>query len=165
MSTIVWNREGVVENDRWIAGPDAGIEESPFVSLDEALEIAATGGTGIGVIIAPGDDAARLATIVDRLAIVALDFPAFNDGRAFSHAALLRERLGYAGEIRAVGAVLLDQVPFMLRVGIDSVETAHEPTARRLTEMRLPGIDLHYQPSARPSVPTNTYSWRRRAAG
>ena len=161
MSTIVWNREGVVENDRWATNGD----ESPFVGIDEALELAATGGSDIGVIVTPADDVARLATIIDRLSIVAVDFPAFNDGRAFSHATLLRERLGYSGEIRAVGAVLLDQVPFMLRVGIDSVETAHEPTARRLTEMRLPGIDLHYQPAARSAEPTNTYSWRRRAAG
>lgn len=161
MSTIVWNREGVVEDDRW-----ATIEgESAFVSMDEALELAATGGREIGVLVEPADDPARLKPVLGRLAIIALDFPAFNDGRAFSHATLLRDRLGYTGEIRGVGAVLLDQVPFMLRVGIDSVETAHEPTARRLTEMRLPGVDLHYQPAALPAEPTNTYSWRRRAAG
>ncbi|TDH36302.1 DUF934 domain-containing protein [Pseudohoeflea suaedae] len=160
MSTIVWNREGVVEDDRW-----ATVEgESAFVSMDEALELAATGGREIGVLVEPADDPARLKPILDRLAIIALDFPAFNDGRAFSHAALLRDRLGYGGEIRGVGDVLLDQVPFMLRVGIDSVETAHEPTARRLTEMRLPGVDLHYQPAALKAEPTNTYSWRRRAA-
>lgn len=161
MSTIVWNREGVVENDRWATDG----ENSAFVSLDEAMELAATGGSDIGVLVEPADDVTRLEAILDRLAIIALDFPAFNDGRAFSHATLLRERLGYEGEIRAVGAVLLDQVPFMLRVGIDSVETDHEPTARRLTEMRLPGIDLHYQPAAQPAAPTNTYSWRRRAVG
>ena len=161
MSTIVWNREGVVEDDRWASNG----EESAFVSVDEAMELAATGGSDIGVLVEPADDVSRLEAILDRLAIVALDFPAFNDGRAFSQATLLRDRLGYEGEIRAVGAVLLDQVPFMLRVGIDSVETGHEPTARRLTEMRLPGVDLHYQPAALPAEPTNTYSWRRRAAG
>ena len=52
MSTIVWNREGVVEDDRW-----ATIEgESAFVSMDEALELAATGGREIGVLVEPADD-------------------------------------------------------------------------------------------------------------
>ena len=56
MSTIVWNREGVVEEDRW-----ATIEgESAFVSMDEALELAATGGREIGVLVEPADDHARL---------------------------------------------------------------------------------------------------------
>ena len=47
-----------------------------------------------------------------------------------------------------MGTVLLDQVPLMLRTGFDSFEVSHAPTIARLTENRLPGIDLHYQPSA-----------------
>lgn len=51
---------------------------------------------------------------------VAIDFPAFTDGRGYTSARLLRTRLGYRGELRAVGEVLRDQHFFMKRCGIDS---------------------------------------------
>jgi uncharacterized protein (DUF934 family) len=95
------------------------------------------------------------------VALVAVAFPAFNDGRSFSHASLLRSRLGFAGEIRAVGDVLIDQIPLMLRCGIDSFAVTNATAIKRLSEGRLPGIDNHYQPTAKPSANTNSYSWRR----
>ena len=156
--SMIWNEDGVVTNDRW----QVGVGEGLFLGLDDALLAAENGANEIAVQIEPGDDVAALVPILDRLVIVALNFPAFSDGRGFSHASLLRERLGYTGEIRARGAVLLDQVPFMLRVGITSVETAHDPTADRLSQMRLPGISLHYQPSVRKTRVEGGYSWRRR---
>lgn len=54
--------------------------------------------------------------------LIALDFPAFKDGRCYSHARLLRERYDYQGELRAVGDVLRDQLFFMKRCGIDSFQ-------------------------------------------
>ncbi len=54
--------------------------------------------------------------------MIALEFPAFKDGRAYSHARLLRERFGFQGELRAVGDVLLEQLHFMQRVGFDAFE-------------------------------------------
>lgn len=153
--SLIWNEEGVVVEDRW--------SEGEFLSLAEAKAAADGGADEIAVRIEPADDVRCLAGYLDRLAIVAVHFPSFNDGRAFSQASLLRDRMGYGGEIRAVGAVLLDQVPFMLRVGVTSVETGDEPTARRLTEMRLPGIELHCQPTAKSNGSNGeAYSWRRR---
>lgn len=154
--TFLWNANGPIENDPW-TGEDG---ERPLLSLTAALE---SNAEVLGVLIEPADDVRRLAPILDRIALVAVNFPAFNDGRAFSHATLLRERLGYEGEIRAVGAVLLDQVPLMLRVGISSVAVTHEPTIRRLKERNLPGIGLHYQPTVVEGRAGETYSWRRRA--
>ncbi len=58
--------------------------------------------------------------------LVALEFPAFKDGRAFSYARLLRERFAFAGEIRAVGDVLRDQLFFMHRCGFDAFEVKNE---------------------------------------
>ena len=52
----------------------------------------------------------------------ALDFPQFTDGRAFSQARVLRHRLGFEGELRALGNVLVDQAAFMTRCGIDAFE-------------------------------------------
>ena len=73
-----------------------------------------------------GPDEAHL----DRLAVVALVFPSFRDGRAYSQARLLRERHNYRGELRATGQVLRDQFLFMLRAGFDSFEVKKIPVSR-----------------------------------
>jgi uncharacterized protein (DUF934 family) len=57
---------------------------------------------------------------LERAPLVAIEFPKFGDGRGYSSARLLRDRLGYRGELRAVGDVLRDQLFYMHRVGIDS---------------------------------------------
>lgn len=69
--------------------------------------------------IEPGDDARALLPHLDRLALVEVNFPAYTDGRGYSAARILREH-GYAGELRAVGDVLLDQLSHMRRCGFDS---------------------------------------------
>jgi uncharacterized protein (DUF934 family) len=74
----------------------------------------------VGVLLGPADDPAALAVDVDRLALIAVDFPHFTDGRGYSTARLLRERYGYQGELRAVGDVLRDQVFYLKRVGFDA---------------------------------------------
>lgn len=68
------------------------------------------------------EDIEALGEVVRRFDAVILEFPEFKDGRAYSQARVLRERLGYAGEIRARGAVLCDQALFMLRAGFDALE-------------------------------------------
>jgi len=158
--TVIWTQNGIVENDPWISGE---AEVAPrLLSLVDALEHAQDNAP-FGVVLQPADDVRRLVPILDRVAIVALTFPAFSDGRAFSQAMLLRQRLDYAGALRAVGTVLLDQVPLMLRTGFDSFEVDHAPTLKRLVEKRLPGINLHYQPAADQAEGVPGYSWRRSA--
>ncbi|MBC7280476.1 DUF934 domain-containing protein [Hoeflea sp.] len=158
--TVIWTKIGIVENDPWAAG-DA--EEAPkLLPLADALAHAQDNAP-FGVVLQPADDVMALAPLLDQVAIIALSFPAFSDGRAFSQAALLRQRLGYTGELRAVGAVLLDQVPLMLRTGFDSFAVSHAPTIARLTENWLPGIDLHYQPAVDRTEQGQGYSWRRTA--
>lgn len=158
--TVIWTQNGIVENDPWVSHAP---EDAPkLLPLAEALEHAQDN-AAFGVLLQPADDVRKLEPILGRLAIVALTFPAFSDGRGFSQAMLLRQRLGYTGELRAVGTVLLDQVPLMLRTGFDSFEVEHAPTIRRLSEKRLPGIDLHYQPAADTAAETTGYSWRRTA--
>ena len=165
--TKIWNESGFVTDDPWIIETEetkAGSNEKAIVSLDHFLAKVAEGDeTGLGVLINPADDVRRLEGHLDRLALVAVAFPAFNDGRAFSHASLLRSRLHFTGEVRAVGDVLIDQVPLMLRCGVDSFTVTNATALKRLAENRLPGIDNHYQPTARPSGDAGSYSWRRRA--
>jgi uncharacterized protein (DUF934 family) len=67
---------------------------------------------------------AELAPYLDRLALVALVFPNFKDGRAYSQARLLRERYGYHGEMRATGQILRDQFLFLVRAGFDVLDVA-----------------------------------------
>jgi uncharacterized protein (DUF934 family) len=75
-----------------------------------------------GVVWPNNRDVDDLVPHLDRLAVVALVFPTFRDGRAYSQARLLRERFLYRGELRATGQVLRDQFVFMLRAGFDAFE-------------------------------------------
>ncbi|MCT7665553.1 DUF934 domain-containing protein [Shinella kummerowiae] len=165
--TKIWNESGFVTDDPWIIETDetkAGSNEKAILGLDDFLaKVSGTDETELGVLINPADDVRKLEGHLDRLALVAVAFPAFNDGRAFSHASLLRTRLGFSREVRAVGDVLIDQIPLMLRCGIDSFAVTNATALKRLAENRLPGIDNHYQPTARPSEEVGSYSWRRRA--
>lgn len=80
----------------------------------------------------PNDrDVSALASHLAGLAAIALDFPNFRDGRAYSQARQLRETHGYRGELRATGQVLQDQFQFMLRAGFDTAEIRkpHETSA------------------------------------
>ncbi|MGO7512295.1 DUF934 domain-containing protein [Rhizobium ruizarguesonis] len=165
--TKIWRETGFVENDPWVIETDevkATEEQKPLLGLDELIARAdESNDIGLGVLIKPADDVRRLEPYLDRLEIVAVAFPAFNDGRAFSHASLLRQRLGYTNELRAVGDVLIDQVPLMLRVGIDSFAVTNATALKRLAENRLPAIPYHYQPAARDAEAGKGYSWRRQA--
>jgi uncharacterized protein (DUF934 family) len=71
----------------------------------------------------PNDvDVERHADAIGAFSIVALHFPAFRDGRAYSQARILRERMNFAGELRATGDVASDQAHFLARAGFDAVE-------------------------------------------
>ena len=83
-----------------------------------------TEGRRVGVRVAAGEAVESLAYDLPSLALVALEFPKFKDGRAYSAARILRERLGFTGEVRAVGDVLLEQAAFMIRCGFDAFEPA-----------------------------------------
>jgi uncharacterized protein (DUF934 family) len=100
----------------------------------------------LGVIWPNNRDLDDLLPYLDRLAAVALVFPTFRDGRAYSQARLLRERHGYTGELRATGQVLRDQFLFMLRAGFDALEVKKESDAEAfaLTAKRY---SVFYQPT------------------
>ena len=70
----------------------------------------------------PGDDPARIADRLGRVARIEVSFPKFGDGRGYSIARLLRDRYGYKGELRAVGQFTRDHLLFMERVGFDAFE-------------------------------------------
>jgi uncharacterized protein (DUF934 family) len=126
---------------RWIDGAAVALAD-PFVTVDDDqpmprgdVVIGLTRfqnegdrligeGRSVGVRIEAHEAVESLAYDLPRIALVALVFPKFRDGRAYSAAMLLRTRLGFRGELRAVGDVLLEQAPFMIRCGIDAFEPA-----------------------------------------
>jgi uncharacterized protein (DUF934 family) len=96
---------------------------------------------------------AELLPYLDWIALVALVFPTFRDGRAYSQARLLRERHEFRGELRATGQVLRDQLLFMHRAGFDAFEVAKEKDTAAFAEA-LQRYSIFYQPTGdgRPSA-------------
>ena len=132
-----------------------------FLDLDPEQLISAR--ERLGVLLQPGDKLDALADLLGDLSLVALAFPAFNDGRSFSKAELLRSRHNFEGRVRATGQVLVDQLPHMLRLGFDEFEVSHPTLIARLEAGDTGGIPLHYQPAATPAAKGAGYSWRRRS--
>ena len=103
--------------------------------------------TPIGVLLKAQESPELLGDDLGRLSVVALEFPKFRDGRAFSWARMLRTRLGFTGQIRAVGDFLYDQINYQHRVGFDAWQVPESFTLaqfqRALTEMTNV-----YQPSS-----------------
>jgi uncharacterized protein (DUF934 family) len=87
-------------------------------------EILLSNSRRVGVRIEPDQEVEALAYDLPRLSVVALDFPKYRDGRAYTNARLLRERYRFKGEVRAVGDVLREQAGFMVRCGFDTFEPA-----------------------------------------
>jgi uncharacterized protein (DUF934 family) len=100
----------------------------------------------LGVIWPNSRDVDDLVPYLDRLAAVALMFPTFRDGRAYSQARLLRERYSYRGELRATGQVLRDQFVFMLRAGFDAFEVKKQADAEAFAQT-VQRYSVFYQPT------------------
>lgn len=100
----------------------------------------------VGVIWPNNRDLDDLVPYLDRLAAVALVFPSFRDGRAYSQARLLRERHGYDGELRATGQVLRDQFVFMSRAGFDAFEVKKDADADAFAAT-VKRYSVFYQPT------------------
>ncbi len=75
---------------------------------------------GLGVWLEAGEEIEEIADQLDNFQVIALNFPAFTDGRHSSTAYMLRTRYGYKGEIRAIGDVLRDQLWALHRCGFDA---------------------------------------------
>jgi uncharacterized protein (DUF934 family) len=96
------------------------------LSVWQAQRESLSGRTQLGVWIASDERPEALKGELDKFAVVAVDFPKFTDGRGYSIAFNLRKRLGYTGELRAIGDVLRDQLFSMHRVGFDAYATRQD---------------------------------------
>jgi phosphoadenosine phosphosulfate reductase len=144
----IW-RDGRFEADPWqIVADDADLPDAPvIVSLARLTAGVAVPAERLGGLLQAADAVEDLAPLLTRVSLVAVRFPKFNDGRGFSQARLLADRYGFKGEIRAVGDVLLDQIPLMRRVGITAFKVTNAPTRGALAAGHLPYVAYHYQPA------------------
>ena len=114
-----------VEDRFMLAADDASLPETPAVislaRLQRDSEALAGRNADLGVQVGSATHPEDIAPFLGRVSVVVVEFPKFRDGRGFTIARTLRERYGYAGEIRAVGHILPDQYLFLVRCGFTSV--------------------------------------------
>lgn len=166
---ILW-RDGRFTADEWTrTAEDAAVADGPailplerFLAERDALTAR---NAPLGVSVEPGEAIEELAPHLDRVALVALNFPKYSDGRSSSSARLLRERYGFKGEVRATGDVLIDQMPLMRRCGFDAFEVTNPVTRKQLADGKWPDVPFYYQPtgsSTQSEAPVGTRPWLRK---
>jgi uncharacterized protein (DUF934 family) len=145
-------KNGVPQPNEWVrVADDASLPDGTkvIVSLERwqaERDTLRQRNAAVGVSLKSDQSPLLIKDDLDHLSLVALEFPKFTDGRAFSYARVLRDRLGYRGEIRAFGQVLRDQYLFMLRCGIDTIEPPAEKRVEGYAEA-LKEFSVFYQPT------------------
>lgn len=115
----------------------------------------------LGIRLKNDETPEEIAGDLDRFDVIALEFPQFKNGRAYSYARLLRGRYGYKKELRAVGEVLRDQILFMARCGIDAFEVSDRISCEAFTAA-MNEITVFFQPAEDGRMPV--ISLRQRLA-
>jgi uncharacterized protein (DUF934 family) len=162
-------KNGVLADDPWIRLEDGDTAPDPgdiSVSLDrwqaEQAPLSARSGR-LGIRLKPDQPPHLIAEDLTQFALIALEFPAFKDGRAYSQARVLRERYGFKGELRATGEVLRDQLFFMARCGFDAFEVTDGITPEEW-RAALAEFSAVYQPAADTRHPAYELRHAARAA-
>jgi uncharacterized protein (DUF934 family) len=120
-------------------------------------------GSSLGLLVEPGQDLRIIFPDLVRFGLIVIAFPNFTDGRGYSLARQVRTYYGYAGELRASGEVLFDQLQLLARCGFDSFEITNAATLRLLESGRRPMLEIFYQPGLGPEKREETRPWARRA--
>lgn len=138
--------------DEWLPAVDAPTNSRGPLLLNWApWQAARTGlreqGRLLGIVLPNHVDVNNLQDDLPCLALVALEFPKWTDGRAYSQARLLRARLRFGGEIRATGQVLVDMLPLLQRSGFDAVQLRDDQSLES-AQRALRFFASHYQDDA-----------------
>ncbi|MEO1305937.1 MAG: DUF934 domain-containing protein [Pseudomonadota bacterium] len=144
-------KDGAEAEDTWTfvdddEAPSSGSVTVPLAKLINDSDVLLARNEQIGVRLEPADDPHDLSPYLDRISLIEIDFPKYTDGRGFSQAQLLRRRLGYIGELRAVGHVLRDQILYMNRSGFDAYQTSRANLPKIMEA--LEEYSAFYQPAA-----------------
>jgi phosphoadenosine phosphosulfate reductase len=118
----------------------------------------------LGLHIPPGSVWTDIVADLPRFPMILVSIPKYADGRASSIARLLRERDGYEGEIRVTGDYIIDQMPYMLRVGIDAFDVQNPVVIQALENGVWPEVTDYLQPAfdGNRAVPAGTRPWARK---
>ncbi len=163
-------RNGTFVTDSWRrldASEELPGEGHVLLSLAEWQRLAPAkrdSNIAFGVLLEPGETAESIAADLPRLALVAVAFPKYTDGRGYSTARILRDRYKFAGELRAVGDILFDQLQLYERCGFDALEITDPVTLGLLESGRKPVMTHFYQPGEGAEVRDSSSPWRRRSA-
>jgi uncharacterized protein (DUF934 family) len=161
-------RDGAIATDEWVRAAEGKALPAGAPTIVPFARWLVDSGTlrghsaPLGLYMTGADDPEAIAADVGRFALIAIEFPAFTDGRGYSTARILRERLGFQGELRAVGDVLRDQFLFLHRCGFDAFEVAETDAAAwhaALAEFRV-----WYQPTGDGRAPALALRHRAQAA-
>lgn len=117
----------------------------------------------LGLAVPPGKDFGAALPDLARFGLIVIVFPKFTDGRGYSLARKLRSHYRYAGELRASGDILFDQLQLLARCGFDSFEITNAATLRLLEAGRRPLFEIFYQPALGSETRDPTRPWARRA--
>ncbi|WP_417693593.1 DUF934 domain-containing protein [Roseibium sp.] len=143
--------------------PETGNVLLPMSRFLEEPNSFAGSNRGLAVVVAAGEDVELLADHLDKVAIIAVDFPAFSDGRGFSAARVLREQLNYQGDIRAIGKYILDQAPLLRRCGVTSFEISKPEVLKALDAGEWPEVTNYLQPvDSVEELPAGERPWARK---
>jgi uncharacterized protein (DUF934 family) len=137
-------RRGSVAEDDWTLledGPARGRTIVPLGRWRSERALLLSAGTAVGVLLPNTEDVDAVYAEVRDRPLIALEFPAFADGRALSQAVVLRNRLGFGGELRAIGDITRDLVFWLGRCGFDTIvprpDQDLEACRLALTELRV----------------------------
>lgn len=134
-------RRAIVTLARW------SVEREPLIRAHAA----------VGVLVPNTADIEAVYPQIRDRPLIALQFPAFSDGRALSQAVVLRKRLGFQGELRAVGDVIRDLVFWLGRCGFDSI-VPRQDQSLEACRAALAELTVAYQAAADEHTPV----WIRR---
>lgn len=138
-SDLMW-----VQSTDELAGLTADSLAKAIIPLSAWLEME-NSNTVAGIWLESDENTSQLQDKdINSLAVIGINFPAFADGRGFSHARLLRERFDYQGDVRALGHFIPDQLGYLLRVGFSSFQFAEEVNLEKALALHKP-FSIAYQ--------------------
>lgn len=152
---------GAIIQDIWVFIDDeTPLEDTPSIISLKRLKAEAdtlrSRNAELGVVIRTdtqgktklGEDVRELSPYLDMLSTIVIDFPVYRNGRGYSDARILREEMGFDGELRAIGEVLFDQWSFMARCGFNTFEVdasipidTFNKALNELSEAYQPAVD------------------------
>lgn len=148
MPKLIKNGEIIENQYTWLQDSEQEITINSIVPAQKWLSEKDTIGKVAGIWLDAGDGTECLQdTDLSQFDVIGVHFPVFVDGRGFSYARLLKERLNYQGEIRALGNFIPDQLGYLLRVGFNSFQFNEDVDLNKALALHAP-FSVAYQGDA-----------------